>query len=399
MIVKRSWLFAILMMMCVGCSGNEKVPEETETKEEQSDTQTQEQKICQETEALAEGYRELYENAKQKGTLDSLELQEEIVAYLGDAGYAAVDVQNQVDMVNADLVEQFCKKAQEKESAEVTIYTVTDQGELVRYDITTCQGSMDVSIYTLEWSEDEPMCEPYRAYEAYSWKYTEKGYFFIEEYQPPGFDGAPGQKGFRVRPLEDTYRELNQKYVMPVGYEKNNLLITDWDAEDYSSLEFYDLYELMYRMKYQQDAPNDTYGEGMEYEVSKEEFEEVIQTYLPVDDLVIEENAVYDPKRQTYRYRPRGRYDSEWPYEPYPEVVACEEQSDGTLKLTIEGVWEIRLLDQVIISELVVRPLEDGSCLYLSNQIISQDEAASPQWYKPRLTEEEWERYYMETED
>ncbi|MEO2238237.1 DUF6070 family protein [Dorea sp. YH-dor226] len=388
----------ICMTICMGCTMRNKTQGRTEAEKAQTGSQTQEQVVNQETEALAEGYRDLYESAKQEGTLDSLELQKEIIAYLGRAGYVAVDVNNQIDMVNAELAEEFCEKAQKKQSTEITIFSVSDQGELIRYDIETCRGKMNVSISTLEWEADEPKSEQYRAYEAYSWKYTEKGYFFIEEYQPLGFDGAPGQKGFRIRPMEETFRELNQRYVMPIGYEKNNMLIMDWNEQDYSNLEFYDLYELMYHMKYNRYAPHDDYGEGMEYEVSKEEFEEVIQTYLPVDDLTIEENTVYDPDRQTYRYRPRGRYDFEWPYEPYPEVVDCEEQGDGTLKLTIEGVWEIRMLDQVIVSELVVRPLDNGSCQYLSNKVLCQDETASPQWYKPRLTEEEWERYYAGSE-
>ena len=29
-----------------------------------------------------------------------------------------------------------------------------------------------------------------------------KGYLFLEEYHPPGFDGAPGETGFRVQPLD-----------------------------------------------------------------------------------------------------------------------------------------------------------------------------------------------------
>ena len=84
----------------------------------------------------------------------------------------------------------------------------------------------------------------YHKFKVHSWKYTEKGYFFIEEYHPPGFDGPPGEKGFRVKPLDRQLRELNQKYVLPIGYRLNNMLIINWKEEDYSNLNFYDLYEL-----------------------------------------------------------------------------------------------------------------------------------------------------------
>ena len=71
-----------------------------------------------------------------------------------------------------------------------------------------------------------------------------------------------------------------------------------------------------------------------------------------------------------FRYRPRGLYDCEFPYEPYPEVISYEKLQDGTLKLTIEAVWEIRMLDQAITSELMIKPMEDGSFQYLSNKVI-----------------------------
>ena len=93
----------ICMTICMGCTMRNKTQGRTEAEK----AQTQEQVVNQETEALAEGYRDLYESAKQEGTLDSLELQKEIIAYLGRAGYVAVDVNNQIDMVNAELAEEF----------------------------------------------------------------------------------------------------------------------------------------------------------------------------------------------------------------------------------------------------------------------------------------------------
>ena len=54
-----------------------------------------------------------------------------------------------------------------------------------------------------------------------------KGYLFMEEYHPPGYDGATGDSGFRVKPLDPKCRELNRHYVLPIGYELNNMLITN----------------------------------------------------------------------------------------------------------------------------------------------------------------------------
>ena len=67
----------------------------------------------------------------------------------------------------------------------------------------------------------------------------QKWVFFIEEYDRQGYDGYHGKIGFRVEPLDEACRELNRKYVMPVGYAGNKLFITNWNQSDYSQLDFY----------------------------------------------------------------------------------------------------------------------------------------------------------------
>ena len=310
----------------------------------------QEQSIHEESETLAEGYRSLYEEAVKENTLETLELQQKIIEYFGNIGYVAVDSNNQVDLVNYELAEEFCGKAEQKKSGEITIFSVLNGGNFVRYDMQTDQGKVDVIVSSLKWKNGNPNSDYYHEFEAYTWKYTEKGYFFIEEFHPSGYDGAPGQKGFRIKPLEQDCRELNRKYVLPMGYELNNLLIVDWNEQDFTNLEFYDLYERMYRLKYGTDVPYESEFGGDEYEVPKDEFEQVIQTYFQISSENIEKNAVYYPELKTYRYRPRGMYDYEFPYEPYPEVVSYEQQEDGTIKLLVEAVWVRKELDQAICS-------------------------------------------------
>ena len=122
----------------------------------------------------------------------------------------------------------------------------------------------------------------------------------------------------------------------------------------------------------------------------------MVQTYLPIESGTLEENAVYQTESQTYRYRMRGFYECESPDEPYPEVVKYEEQEDGTIKLTINAVWTRKMLDKAITSELVVRPLENGNFQYLSNHLIPTQESIEPQWYKKRLSDEEWKELYLE---
>ena len=89
-----------------------------------------------------------------------------------------------------------------------------------------------------------------------------------------------GKLEFRVEPLDEACRELNRKYVMPVGYAGNKLFITNWNQSDYSQLDFYDLYEIMYLLKYEKYVPYNYSQEGVEYYIPKQDFEEVIQTFF-----------------------------------------------------------------------------------------------------------------------
>lgn len=394
--MNRKRLILILLITTVFFSGCQINDEEIQEKTVSDALEKRKQAMFEESEELAEGYRDIYKRAKRDETLNSLEVKQELVEYFGMLDYAALDTENQIEMVCAEQVEDFCESVQAMQSTETTIFVVADEGGFVRYDMISQNGKIDVTVSSYSWEKDELRGIYYQEFPAYTWKYTENGYFFIEEYQPPGYDGAPGQTGFRVKPLDKMCRELNRKYVLPIGYDLNKLLITDWNENNYKNLDFYDLYELMYRLKYGVNVPyDDNYGNA-EYEIPKKEFEEVVQTYLPIESGTLEENAVYQTESQTYRYRMRGFYECESPDEPYPEVVKYEEQEDGTIKLTINAVWTRKMLDKAITSELVVRPLENGNFQYLSNHLIPTQESIEPQWYKKRLSDEEWKELYLE---
>lgn len=298
----------------------------------------------------------------------------------------AVDVENQMDMTNYGQVDAFCRSAQNGETARGEFFVILDDGGFVRYDMTAVDSVLQVTVSTLKWEDDEPQVYYYHEFTAHSWKYTDKGYLFIEEYRMPGYDGPPGQIGYRVKPLDETCRELNRKYVCPVGYEGNNMLITDWDGQDYSALEFYDLYEILYYSDYGEYVPYEAY-EGAQYEVPAAEIEGVIQNYFQIDHNQLVANTTYNEETQSYTYRPRGLEDAQTPYGPYPEVTGYEEQPDGTIKLLVEAVWEAEMVDCAVSGELTVRPLENGEYQYVSNQVVSWDEELGEGWYSPRLTE------------
>ena len=352
------------------------------------------EEILVESEDLADDYFHIYKERWNQSNRNSLKLQQDIIEYLGRKNYIAVDINNQIDMVNGELVKKFCKNVQNEVNDSITIISIMESGGFVRYDLNSQNGEIYAICSNMTWDQDAPEAEYINEFQVQSWKYTKNGYFFIEEYDRQGYDGYHGKIGFRVEPLDEACRELNRKYVMPVGYAGNKLFITNWNQSDYSQLDFYDLYEIMYLLKYEKYVPYNYSQEGVEYYIPKQDFEEVIQTFLTVESEVLESNAIYNAETKTYLYRPRGLYEVEYPEYPYSEVVGFTENSDGTITLTVNVVFPYNGDSQVYSHEVVVRPLDNGGVQYVSNRIIPSEDNQEETWYTPRLTEEEWKEIY-----
>ena len=199
--------------------------------------------------------------------------------------------------------------------------------------------------------------------------------------------------------LPPAVRELNRRYIVPVGYGRNDLFLLDWSEEDFGELDFYDLYDIFYGMKYNRPIPytaGENAGKGVVYEIPAAEFEDVIGTYLDIEAEVLRSRTKYFADRDSYEYRPRGFFDVEHPADIYPEVVKWRENGDGTLTLTVNAVYPGHNLSKAHTHEVVVRPLEDGGVRYVSNKNLSSEGEEAGSWHVPRLTEEEWKRVYGE---
>ena len=201
----------------------------------------------------------------------------------------------------------------------------------------------------------------------------------------------------RVQPLDETYRELSRKYLLPISFEQNNMFIVDWSEEDFGDLNFYDMYDILYPKVNGQYVPyvaDDNLSVSAVYRIPKEEFESVIMKYFNIDSETLQSKTVYDSEDSTYEYKPRGFEEVEYPEYPYSEVIGYTENSDGTITLTANVVFPYSGNSKVYAHEVVVRPLEDGGVQYVSNRIIPSEDNSEETWHTPRLTLEEWEELY-----
>ena len=104
--MKKIWKIfwgVIFLAVCSGCGIK---------KEQKKTIEDTKEKIYRECEMLAEGYRNIYENAVKENALYELSTIQKSMDYFGKYGYAVIDSYNQLDMVQSIKVDDFLKKAE-----------------------------------------------------------------------------------------------------------------------------------------------------------------------------------------------------------------------------------------------------------------------------------------------
>lgn len=394
-----------LLLSVSGCSdksqenlyNTNKLQESSQNIDDNRKEQSQGPNSMEAVQAIAKTYQDIQKTAVEHNALDDLEVVRSIINRLGEYGYVAVDSKNQINMVGAEQVDKFCRQVEEKETGDITIIVVSYDGGFKKYDLTTKGGSVNITEEYCTYKNGSLESLSTTSYPAYSWRYTEEGYLFFEQYHMPGFDGPSGHTAIRVQPLDETCRELNRKYILPIGYECNNMFLLNWNENNFGELNFYDLFDVLYPEVYGQPLPyvaDENCGVGAIYRILREEFEKVIMSRFRIDSETLQTKTTYFPQDESYEYRPRGLYDCEPPSYPYPEVVDYKENNDNTLTLTVNVVYPDNNTSKVYAHEVVVRPLADGSFQYVSNQVIPSENNQQESWHINRLTKEEWKAFY-----
>ena len=393
---------AVILVMA-GCSGGS--PEVSEFREtvEDNEVYPSSEDDFYDAENIAEVYRDIYNEAAETNTLASLETKRRIVARLGENGYVAVDSENQVDMTGAEQVLEFCKAVEEKKNGAVTIVAITDLG-FRKFDLETENGSVNIVRGYYQYDQNGNLQNRSTvSYLADLWQYTEEGYllfegsYFSDENFVLTLSDTPEHTALRTLPLDETCRELNRKYILPVGYEQNNIFLTDWSEEDFGDLDFYDVFDIFYPVLYRQPVPyvtDENLGVGAVYRIPEEIFENVIITYMDIDKETLRQKTTYLSEEAAYEYRPRGFYEVEYPDIPYPEVVDYTENPDGTITLIINAVYPNGNTSLAYSHKTVIRLLDGDGFQYVSNEMISLEDDQDIWWHSNRLTEEEWEEVY-----
>ena len=183
----------------------------------------------------------------------------------------------------------------------------------------------------------------------------------------------------RVKPMSEDLREMSKKCVYGIGYQGNNLLTSNWDISHMEKLDYTGLYQYLYEMEYQEKPDFEIYQDG----IPKEDFENLIQKYLPVTAEHLREYAVFDKETQTYEWARLGCGNAVLSYfgTSVPEVTGIKENKDGTVTLTVDAVCDMVICEDAFIThELTVQFKEDGSFMYLGNQILDDGMMKIPEY-------------------
>ena len=291
-----------------------------------------------------------------------------------EKGYPVTTMKAYAAMENYKRVEAFLKNCQDEKAGSVVLYELHSDGGIGRDKFIFDGKDMYLISACATWNSNDTYGMSYISYARIKeWKYTEKGWFGYELCvpEPPEVtEIVDGSCLVRIKPMTKEQREMSEKCVQCLGYQGNNLLCSNWDADHMEKLDYNGMYEYLFAMKYHKAFDAEDYPNG----IPKEEFENLIMEYLPVTAEQIREYAVFDEKNQTYYWARLGCFN----YAPtffgtsLPEVIDIKENEDGTITLTVEAVCDMVICDDAVIThELTVRFAEDGSFQYLGNEILN----------------------------
>lgn len=291
-----------------------------------------------------------------------------------EKGYLVTTMKAYAAMENYKRVEAFLKNCQDEKAGSVVLYELHSDGGIGRDKFIFDGKDMYLISACATWNSNDTYGMSYISYARIKeWKYTEKGWFGYELCvpEPPEVtEIVDGSCLVRIKPMTKEQREMSEKCVQGLGYQGNNLLCSNWDADHMEKLDYNGMYEYLFAMKYHKAFDAEDYPNG----IPKEEFENLIMEYLPVTAEQIREYAVFDEKNQTYYWARLGCFN----YAPtffgtsLPEVIDIKENEDGTITLTVEAVCDMVICDDAVIThELTVRFAEDGSFQYLGNEILN----------------------------
>lgn len=277
------------------------------------------------------------------------------------------------NMANYKKMETFLIDSLNGKKGEIVTYRILSSGGIGREKYIFDGTDMFILTTVGTWSDKGTQSIMATSYTRIKkWDYTQKGWFRFEYCVPesPEFSALVHANAMsRVKPIEEKYIKIAEKYLRPLGYQGNNLLWSNWDAEHMEEIDYNGLFEYLFFIKHGQPLNQDAYAKG----IPEKEFESLMIEYLPVTAEQLKSYGVYDAESQTYAWEilGRGNYVPDAFGSSTPEITGIKENQDGTVTLMVDVICETLGEEDVINHQVTVQFKEDGSVYYLSNQVLN----------------------------
>lgn len=316
-----------------------------------------------------------------KGGASNVVLDEEAVHAMIETaaaqGWAVTCGSYDHNMLNYEDVDRALKGAAEGDTLQTEFYEITTSGYFRYFRLSAEDRELTVIYANAAYNDNMDLqIRQLEKFRVYDWEYTEKGWLIWEKALSKNQE-MDMHSFFRILPLDEKCRELCDQYILPVSYFCNNLFLTDWDAGSMEKIEFNDLYDFLYEMKYGEKLDEEAATDG----IPKAQFEEVVLTYFDISVEQLEKYAHYDAAGGIYPWEPVNAWNRVRQVQPFPEVVRCEENQDGTLTLYVEGILIVAGDDCAFRHRVTMRE-RDGGWVYVANDI-DEDSGNAP-GYRPR---------------
>ena len=392
---KKTWrnlLICICLVSMAGCSSSEQNrgndDADVTDSQEEDPYQVQDIEISEKEKEkiessiyLAGGLcKDIYIGA-DKGESSNIVLDEETVHKMTEAiasqGLSATCGSYDYNMLNYEKVDKELRDAAEGKVSETGFYEITTSGYIRYWGVKSENLELTVTYANASFNEEmELQIRQIEKFKAYDWEYTEKGWLIWEKALSQN-EEMDMHSFFRILPLEEKCREFGNKYIRPVSYFCNNVFLVNWDVDSMDKIEFNDLYDFLYEMKFGRNLDEEKMQAGIE----KGEFESVIQTFFDISQEELESFARYNSQQGIYPWEPIGAWNRVQQFQPFPEVVKCTENQDGTWTLFVEAIFVEKGSD-CYFKHTVTMKEEDGRWIYTGNRIEEGEERLPG--YKPR---------------
>lgn len=399
--MKKIMFMIFVLFMLTGCEKQEKTEEisngtsqRNETINEQEENKDYEIKnleisdiekkqavdsafqILEQTRAF---YELLYEENQGNGIFAEQNVHE-MVETIAKDGTPVTCGSYDYNMMNYAPVDDVLKEAKKGKSGDIRFVEINTSGTLIYHHLQFQECKLTVLTVIVTFNEDmEKVLQQVEKIQVYDWQYTDKGWLIWEKALSRNRE-MDMHVFYRILPLDEKSRYWGNICITPVSYFCNNLFLVDWNQNNMEEIEFNDLFDFLYQMKYGKSMDREQFVSG----IPKEEFEKVVKSYFDISTQELEKIARYDGENNVYPWEPIESWNRISQFQSFPEVVKCVENQDGTLTLFVEAVFQEGGTDCLFEHEVKIKDTDDG-WIYLGNVIHHENADYIPQ-YKPRRT-------------